>query len=112
MRVAYSTAELLEVSQPSELTTARGKKQTKRAVVMTMGALHEGHLALVRAARETADEVVVTIFVNPLQFNDPGDRGDARHLVPEDPFSSETCMSARLVDNSLFTQRTGWHSRL
>src|SRR6188768_4326176 len=45
----------------------------KRGVVMTMGALHEGHLALVRAAREACDEVVVTIFVNPLQFNDPAD---------------------------------------
>jgi pantoate--beta-alanine ligase len=45
----------------------------RRAVVMTMGALHEGHLALVRAARAAADEVVVTIFVNPLQFNDPAD---------------------------------------
>lgn len=44
-----------------------------RAVVMTMGALHEGHLALVRRAREVADQVVVTIFVNPLQFDDPQD---------------------------------------
>ncbi|MFJ5775132.1 pantoate--beta-alanine ligase [Streptomyces sp. NPDC093094] len=43
----------------------------RRAVVMTMGALHEGHATLIRAARETAGpdgEVVVTVFVNPLQF--------------------------------------------
>ena len=45
----------------------------RRAVVMTMGALHEGHLALVRRARQLADQVVVTIFVNPLQFNDAAD---------------------------------------
>lgn len=40
---------------------------------MTMGALHDGHLALVRRAREVADHVVVTVFVNPLQFTDPTD---------------------------------------
>lgn len=47
----------------------------QRAVVMTMGALHEGHAALIRAARKRVGPggaVIVTVFVNPLQFG-PGE---------------------------------------
>ncbi|ESR24043.1 pantoate--beta-alanine ligase [Lutibaculum baratangense] len=43
------------------------------ALVPTMGALHDGHLSLVRAARSRAERVVVTLFVNPKQFNSRSD---------------------------------------
>ena len=51
-----------------ELAAVRKELPGRVAVVMTMGALHPGHAALVDAAREHADSVVVTVFVNPLQF--------------------------------------------
>jgi pantoate--beta-alanine ligase len=56
------------VETRAELAAARGAMTGSVAVVMTMGALHEGHASLLRAARKEADHLVMTLFVNPLQF--------------------------------------------
>lgn len=75
MRVVCELSELRQAVQ--EL---RGGGRTL-GLVPTMGALHQGHLALVAAAREAAHAVAVSIFVNPLQF------GPAEDLAryPRDP---------------------------
>ncbi|MEX2292107.1 MAG: pantoate--beta-alanine ligase [Mycobacteriales bacterium] len=63
------------VSTRVELADARAALSGRVAVVMTMGALHEGHAELVRQARRRADSVLVTVFVNPLQFGRGEDLG-------------------------------------
>ncbi|HEY5454902.1 MAG TPA: pantoate--beta-alanine ligase, partial [Acidothermaceae bacterium] len=52
----------------AELAAARATLGPTVALVPTLGALHEGHRSLIRRAREIADQTVVSIFVNPLQF--------------------------------------------
>jgi pantoate--beta-alanine ligase len=64
-----SVREPVVVRTRDELRAARAALPGKEiAVVMTMGALHEGHATLIQQAREGADHVIVTIFLNPLQF--------------------------------------------
>ena len=75
----------------AELAPLRGRRI---ALVPTMGAFHEGHLSLLRAARAEADVVVVSLFVNPAQF----ERRDDLNGYPRDEARDERLAAAEGVD--------------
>ena len=77
-RVARSLSALRR-----ELDSLRARKATV-ALVPTMGALHDGHISLVRQAKRRADKVVVSIFVNPTQFAPTEDFGSYPRTWKED----------------------------
>ncbi|PZQ97952.1 MAG: pantoate--beta-alanine ligase [Cereibacter sphaeroides] len=67
------TQILREVSALRQLVRSWKAAGQVVGVVPTMGALHDGHLSLVRAAQKDCARVIVTVFVNPKQFNNPED---------------------------------------
>lgn len=79
MRIVHEKRQVMALSREW-----RRRDAQVVGLVPTMGNLHEGHLALVRHAQERSDRVWVSVFVNPLQFNDPEDLQRYPRTLDED----------------------------
>jgi pantoate--beta-alanine ligase len=82
--------ELSTIPDLRDWTRAQHKAGRRIALVPTMGYLHEGHLALVDEARRRADAVIMSIFVNPLQFGPTEDLARYPRDLPRDRGLAQT----------------------
>ncbi|NBV06714.1 MAG: pantoate--beta-alanine ligase [Proteobacteria bacterium] len=80
-----------EISKIRSRLKDEKKSDKKIAFVPTMGALHDGHLALIKKAQESAEVVVVSIFINKTQFNDPNDYKNYPRQIDKDLEKLKNC---------------------
>lgn len=85
---------LKSADEYSEFSESFRRRGSSVGFVPTMGALHEGHLSLVRRAQKENHFTTVSVFVNPSQFNDPGDY----HKYPRHEVTDLALLEAEGVD--------------
>ena len=85
MKIIKTTNEMRSLALEEKISEKR------IACVPTMGFLHEGHLSLIKRAKQVADVVVVTLFVNPTQFSPNEDFAQYPRDLQRD---SELCLAA------------------
>ena len=96
----------------SEYLTFQKAMRKSIGLVPTMGALHDGHLSLITAARQETDRVICSIFVNPTQFNDPKDLAKYPRPVNADiaKLSNASCDVLFMPEVSeMYSENEKWH---
>ena len=98
MKIYYKIDDFLD---------ARSKLNSKKIILVpTMGSIHEGHISLINKARSYADIVIVTIFINPIQFNSSIDYDSYPRSIEEDKKTLEKNGVDILVLNHGMYQRS------